>query len=87
VLLAHGTRDVTTSAAETWAYAERARPLCDLIAIEVSGADHPMLRRAVLWHELAAEFTRLAFGLGSGTGPGAVAIAAAVGRPGTVTIE
>jgi dienelactone hydrolase len=87
VLLAHGTRDTTTSAAETWAYAERARPLCDLTAIEVGGADHPMLRRAPLWHELAAEFTRLAFGLASGHGPGAVAIGAAAGRTGTVTVE
>jgi pimeloyl-ACP methyl ester carboxylesterase len=87
VLLAHGTRDTTTSAAETWAYAEHARPLCDLTAIEVGGADHPMLRRAPLWHELAAAFTRLAFGLRSGIGPGAVAIAAAAGRTGLVTLE
>jgi pimeloyl-ACP methyl ester carboxylesterase len=87
VLLAHGTRDVITSAEETWAYAERARPLCDLTAIQVRGGDHPMLHRALLWHDIAAEFSRRAFGLGSGNGPAAVALAAAVGRTDTVTIE
>jgi pimeloyl-ACP methyl ester carboxylesterase len=77
VLLAHGTADQTTSPAETWAYAERARDLCDLTAIEVNSGDHPMLRRAPLWHSIAAEFSRVAFGLPIGTGEAAAAIAAA----------
>ena len=77
VLLAHGTADHVTSAAETWKYAERARALTDLTAIEIRGGDHPMLRRAPLWHALAAEFTRGCFGLPDGTGEAAVAIAAA----------
>ncbi len=46
-----------------------------------------MVRRAALWHEIAAEFCRLAFGLDDGGGPAAVAIAAAGGRAGRVTIE
>jgi pimeloyl-ACP methyl ester carboxylesterase len=66
VLLAHGTADRTTSAADTWAYADRARGICDLTEIEVRRGDHAMLRRARLWHEIAAEFTRAAFGLPGG---------------------
>jgi pimeloyl-ACP methyl ester carboxylesterase len=77
VLLAHGTADRITSPADTWAYAERARALCDLTAIEVSRSGHPMLRRALLWHSIAAEFTRAAFGLPVGAGEAAAAITAA----------
>jgi pimeloyl-ACP methyl ester carboxylesterase len=77
VLLAHGTADQTTSSAATWAYAERAGDLCALTAIEVNSGDHPMLRRAPLWHSIAAEFSRVAFGLPIGTGEAAAAIAAA----------
>jgi dienelactone hydrolase len=77
VLLAHGTADKITSPTDTWAYAERARDLCDLTAIEVSRGDHPMLRRAPLWHSIAAEFTRAAFGLPAGTGEAVAAIDAA----------
>lgn len=87
VLLVHGTSDVITSPAETRAYAGRARLVCDLTAIEVRNGDHPMVRRAILWHDIAAEFCRSAFGLGPGTGPAAVAIAAAAGRTSPVTIE
>jgi pimeloyl-ACP methyl ester carboxylesterase len=63
VLLVHGTSDSVTSPAETWALAERAREVTEVAAVEVRGGDHPMLRRARLWHALAAEFARAAFGL------------------------
>jgi pimeloyl-ACP methyl ester carboxylesterase len=87
VLLAHGTADRITSAAETWAYAERARGVCDLTAISVDRGDHPMLRRAGLWHGLAAEFTRVSFGLPAGTGEAAVAIAAAARGATMITLS
>jgi hypothetical protein len=70
------TADVVTSPGETWAYAERARGVCDLSAIEVNHGDHPMLWRAPLWHAIAAEFTRVSFGFPGGTGEAAVAVAA-----------
>jgi hypothetical protein len=78
VLLAHGTADTITSPADTWAYAERARPVCDLTVVEVSRGDHPMVRRAGLWHALAAEFARVSLGLpGGGSGEAAAALTAA----------
>lgn len=58
VLLAHGTADTVTSPAETWAFLERARQVTAVTAIEVRDGDHPMLRRARLWHAIAAEFAR-----------------------------
>jgi len=60
VLLVHGTADGITSPAETWAYVERARAVAQVAAIEVRDGDHPMLRRARLWHAIAAEFARTA---------------------------
>jgi alpha-beta hydrolase superfamily lysophospholipase len=63
VLLVHGTSDGITSAAETWAFAERAREVTEVAAVEVRGGDHPMLRRARLWHAIAAEFARATLGL------------------------
>jgi alpha-beta hydrolase superfamily lysophospholipase len=63
VLLAHGTADSITSPAETWAFLERARAITDVAAVEVRNGDHPMLRRARLWHAIAAEFTRAALAL------------------------
>jgi alpha-beta hydrolase superfamily lysophospholipase len=63
VLLAHGTADTITSPAETWAFVERAREFTTVTAIEVRDGDHPMLRRARLWHAIAAEFARSAVGL------------------------
>ncbi|HTQ91713.1 MAG TPA: hypothetical protein VMK84_19680, partial [Streptosporangiaceae bacterium] len=63
VLLAHGTSDGITSPAETWAFAKRARKVADVAIVEVRGADHAMLRRARLWHAIAAEFVRAAVGL------------------------
>ena len=65
VLLAHGTADTITSAAETWAFAERARGVTTVTALEVKDGDHPMLRRARLWHAIAAAFARSALGLSS----------------------
>jgi pimeloyl-ACP methyl ester carboxylesterase len=63
VLLAHGTADTITSPAETWAFVKRAREVTTVTAIEVRDGDHPMLRRARLWHAIAAEFARSAVGL------------------------
>ncbi len=37
-----------------------------MTAVEVRDGDHPMLRRARLWHALAAEFVRAALGLPAG---------------------
>ena len=75
ILLAHGTADIVTSATETWAYAERARALTKVTEIEVRGGDHPMIRRASLWHALAATFTCLSLGLPPPGGPAASALA------------
>ena len=63
VLLAHGTADSITSPAETWAFLERARAITEVAAVEVRDGDHPMLRRARLWHAIAAEFARTALTL------------------------
>ncbi len=63
VLLVHGTADRVTSPAETWAYAERARAVTRTATIEVGGTEHAMLRRARLWHRLAADFARVSLGL------------------------
>ena len=82
ILLAHGSADQVTSPAESWAYAQRARPVAEVATIEVQGGDHAMLRRARLWHQIAADFTRLAL-TPPATG-GAVAAAftrAAAGEP------
>jgi pimeloyl-ACP methyl ester carboxylesterase len=75
ILLAHGTADVVTSAAETWAYAERARALTTVAEIEVRGGDHPMIRRASLWHALAATFACVSLGLPAPAGAVASALA------------
>lgn len=69
ILLAHGTADVVTSSAETWAYAERARALSPVAEIEVRGGEHAMLRRAPLWHCVAAAFAGVSPGLPAPAGP------------------
>ena len=74
VLLAHGTADSITSPPETWAFVEQARAVAEVTAVEVRDGDHPMLRRARLWHAIAAEFARAALALP----PGDAALAAAV---------
>ncbi len=63
ILLAHGNVDRITRPQETWTYAERARSVAAVTAIEIRDGDHAMLRRARLWHLVAAEFTRLALQL------------------------
>ncbi len=79
VLVAHGTADTITSPQETWAYVERARPVTQVAAIEVRDGDHPMLRRARLWHAIAAEFTCAALDLPIGPDPAeAGSLAAAI---------
>jgi pimeloyl-ACP methyl ester carboxylesterase len=77
VLLVHGTTDGITSPAETWAYVERSRAVTQVAAIEVRDGDHPMLRRARLWHAIAAEFARAALSLPAGDLAGAVTATAA----------
>ena len=66
LLLVHGTSDGITSPAETWAFVERARAVTEVAAVEVRDGDHPMLRRARLWHAIAAEFARATLGLPAG---------------------
>ena len=79
VLLAHGSADSITSPAETWAFLEQARTVTDVTAVEVRGGDHPMLRRARLWHAIAAEFSRAALGLPAGDSAVAAAVSATAG--------
>ena len=80
VLLAHGTADRITSPADTWAYVERARAVTQVAAVEVRGGDHPMVRRARLWHAIAAEFARTALDPASET-TGSLAGAVATTAP------
>ena len=75
ILLAHGTADAVTSAADTWVYAERARALTSVTEIEVRTGEHTMLWRAPLWHGLAAAFTCLSLGIPTPSGSAAAAVA------------
>jgi alpha-beta hydrolase superfamily lysophospholipase len=79
VLLAHGSADSITSPAETWAFLERARAVTEVSAVEVRDGDHPMLRRARLWHAIAAEFARAALALPSRDSTLAAAVTATSG--------
>ena len=79
VLLAHGSADSITSPAETWAFLEQARAVTEVTAVEVRGGDHPMLRRARLWHAIAAEFSRAALGLPADDSAVAAAVTATAG--------
>ena len=63
VLLVHGSADRITRPEDTWAYAERARSVADVTAVEIRNGDHAMLRRARVWHSVAAEFARSVLGL------------------------
>jgi|SRR5579872_494682 len=86
VLLAHGSADTVTRPGDTWAYAVRAREVTSVTTLEIRGGDHAMLRRASLWHAIAAEFARLSFGLPAGPGPAAAAVRApAAGQAGGIT--
>lgn len=86
VLLAHGNADRITRPADTWAFAERTRTVSDVTVIEIRGGDHPMIRRAPLWHAIAAEFTRVSFGLPAGGGEAASALGAAARGATMVTL-
>lgn len=86
VVLAHGNADRITKPADTWAFAERARAVSNVTAIEIRGGDHPMIRRALLWHAIAAEFSRVSFGLPAGGGEAAVALGAAARGVAMVTL-
>src|SRR5580765_4354048 len=79
VLLAHGSADSITSPAETWAFLERARAITEVAAVEVRDGDHPMLRRARLWHAIAAEFARAGLALPSRDSALAAAVTATSG--------
>jgi dienelactone hydrolase len=81
VLVAHGTADAVTNPQETWAYVERARAVTQVTAVEVRDGDHPMVRRARLWHAVAAEFARTVLELPAGSGGAdAGSVAAAVAQ-------
>ncbi len=57
LLIAHGTEDRMTSAPASAAYAERAaRVAASVSYVSVADDKHAMLRRARVWHELAAGF-------------------------------
>jgi len=87
VLLAHGSADTVTDPGGTWAYAGRARVVTSVTALEIRGGDHAMLRRANIWHAVAAEFARVSFGLAAGPGPAAAAVRTArVGEAGQITV-
>src|ERR1700755_415974 len=79
VLLAHGSADTITSPAETWGFLERARAVTDGSAVAGRDADHAMLRRARLWHAIAAEFARAALALPSRDSALAAAVTATSG--------
>jgi pimeloyl-ACP methyl ester carboxylesterase len=71
IMVAHGTGDIICRPADTWAYADRARALTGVAEIEVLGGEHTMLRRASLWHALAAAFSCVSLGLPPPPGPAA----------------
>ena len=53
VVMAHGTRDRTTSPARSLAYAIAAREICErLCRFEVAGARHAMVERGRAWQGL-----------------------------------
>jgi pimeloyl-ACP methyl ester carboxylesterase len=56
VLLVQASADGITRPEDTWAYAERARSVAEVMTVEIRNGDHAMLRRAGLWHRVAAEF-------------------------------
>ncbi|MDT4939631.1 MAG: hypothetical protein QOG80_3302 [Pseudonocardiales bacterium] len=58
VLIAHGTRDRTTSPRGSAAYARLARDAgASVTYVSVEAESHAMLRRAAVWHRLAAGWT------------------------------
>ena len=75
ILLAAGTADTITRPAETWAYAVRAQAVTSVTEVEVRDGEHTMLRRAALWHALAATFACVSLGVPPPPGPAAGALA------------
>jgi pimeloyl-ACP methyl ester carboxylesterase len=86
VLLVHGNADGITRPEDTWAYAERARSVAEVMAVEIRNGDHGMLRRAGLWHSVAAEFVCGALRLPGRGGPVAEILRAAAGDPHRVVL-
>ena len=82
VLLAHGTADPICRPAETWAYADRARAVTSVAEIEVRGGEHTMLRRAPVWHAIAATFACVSLGFPPPPGP----LTDALGSPQRTTL-
>ena len=68
VVMAHGTRDRTTSPARSLAYALAAREICDrLCRFEVGGSGHAMLERGRTWQRLVRRAVPAALELRPGT--------------------
>lgn len=57
LLIVHGEHDRITDPAASAAFAEQARELATVGYVSVRGTEHAMLRRARLWHQLAATYT------------------------------
>lgn len=63
LVIAHGTNDRITDPALSAAFADRARQVASDVHLEfIPGDGHAMLRRAGLWHRLAAGHAREMFG-------------------------
>ncbi|MGO9082779.1 MAG: alpha/beta hydrolase [Streptosporangiaceae bacterium] len=86
IMLAHGTADTVTSPVATRDYARRAQAVTSVTAVEIAGGEHAMLRRARLWHRLAAEFARAAVALPPGDPGLRQIIDAAAPPPGPVAL-
>jgi pimeloyl-ACP methyl ester carboxylesterase len=86
VLLVHGNADRITRPEDTWAYAERARSVAEVVAVEIRNGEHAMLRRAGLWHSVAAEFVSGVFGLPGAGGHVAEVLRTAAADPRRVVL-
>ena len=86
MLLVHGNADGITRPDDTWAYAVRAHAVTEVAAIEIRDGHHPMLRRASLWHDIAAEFTRSALWLPAHETDVAAAVSRTSAEPGRVVL-
>lgn len=83
VLLVHGAADRMTDPRASAAFARRAEPLAESVTfVSVEGEKHAMLRRAPLWHGVAAGFVAATMlgrtPDGSGTGDTAKVVAGAL---------
>ncbi|QFU88837.1 alpha/beta hydrolase [Amycolatopsis sp. YIM 10] len=64
VLIAHGTKDLITSPADSYTFGSRAETVASRIArFEVSDEGHAMLRRSPVWTRLVCAFTLDTLGL------------------------